>query len=423
MLTIKDRLYKNNGEYFDIKILTSEPFKDNIPLKAQVHKTIGNYDLFEWLGVGATSIRMQLCFLTEEEFEAFKFFALGVQMTLVRRDFRNVIVNIVGDLSIAYTYYGYYVCDIEFTTAKDPLQSIDFYINVFTYDVGSKKTLLNKLQIALQKIISFVGNVTEKIGAFISSIEAVTALINNIAQALASSQSILTAPLNTIKRSGANITDAISTITQTLQNIPFIIKTAPTEISSIFTNISAASQDLFNVFSAENPDEEIKMNLNFGCDTINLIYNADFDKDIYGNSQNVIELRQSNDMLKILFLCSLIANLEEKISEMGIVNLLSLNYYKNSFEKAYLYITASDVIDSDLRRQLDLCKIRFFRTYNNLYQKAIKVREIDVKKPTSLHSIVYNVNGNLDFFDETMQLNNIVNAGFVSGKILVLYNG
>ena len=135
------------------------------------------------------------------------------------------------------------------------------------------------------------------------------------------------------------------------------------------------------------------------------------------------ELSLLEELLEITSKKEHLANLEEKISEMGIVNLLSLNYYKNSFEKAYLYITASDVIDSDLRRQLDLCKIRYFRTYHNLYEKAVKVREIDIKKPTSLHSIVYNVNGNLDFFDETMQLNNIVNAGFVSGKILVLYNG
>ena len=207
-----------------------------------------------------------------------------------------------------------------------------------------------------------------------------------------------------------------------MQNISFIITTTPTEISNIYINISTATQDLFNVFSAENQDEEIKMNVNFGCDTINLIYNTDFNEDIYGSSQNVVELKQSNDMLKILFLCSLIANLEDKISELGTVNLPNLNYYKNSFEKAYLYIIASNVIDTDLRRQVDLCKIRFFRIYNNLYQKAIKVREVNIEIPTSLHQIVYNTNGNLDFFDETMQINNIVNTGFVNGKILVLYN-
>ena len=85
-------------------------------------------------------------------------------------------------------------------------------------------------------------------------------------------------------------------------------------------------------------------------------------------------------------------------------------------------ITSSEIIDTDLRWQIDLCKTRFFRTYNNLYSKTTKTREVNVTIPTSLHSIVHNVNGNLDFFNETMQLNNIVNTGFVSGKILVLSN-
>lgn len=422
MLTIKDRLYKNSGEYIDLNIATGQDFTDNTTLKTQIHQTIGDYDIFEWIGQGATSIKLQLYFANEEDLIAFKLFAVNAQMTLVRKNFRNVIVNLTGDISPSYTYYGQHIVSVEFTTARDPTQTTDFDINVFTYDVGSKKTLLNKLQIALQKIVSFVGNVTEKIGTFINSIEAATALINNIAQALASSQSILTTPLGAIQRSGANIVQAISTINQALSNVSFIIKTTPSNITSIFTGITNATESLFSVFSSDSQNEELIMNSNLGCDVINAIYNADFNDGIYGSSENVLTLKAQNDMLKILFLTGLIANLEEKISEMNTVSLLNLNYYKTSFDKAYLYIISNKVTDPDLRRQTELCKIRFFRTYNSLYSKATKVIEFNIDIPTSLHSIVYSVNGNLDFFNETMQLNNIVNVGFVSGKILVLSN-
>lgn len=422
MLIIKDRLYKNNGEYIDLNIVTNNDFPENTPLKTQVHQTIGNYDVFENLGIGATSIKVPLFFQSEEDFIAFKLFAIGNQMTLVTQNKRNIIVNITGDIGVLYTYFGQYTVNVEFTTARDPSQTTDFDINIFSYNVGSKKTLLDKLKSASGKILSLVGNVNAKIGTVTNTIELTTSLINNTAQALASSQSILTTPLGAIQRSGANIVEAISSINQSLSNISFVIKTTPSNIENIFTGITSATESLFNVFSSDDQDEQIRMNVNLGCDVIDIIYNTDFNDDIYGSSENVLELKKQNDMLKTLFLCGLIANLEEKISEINSTSLMSLNYYKASFEKSYFYIISNEVTDPDLRWQVELCKIRFFRTYNNLYSKATKVIEVNVDIPTSLHTIIYNVNGNLDFFDETMQLNNIINVGFVSGKILVLSN-
>lgn len=422
MLIIKDRLYKSGGEYLDLNIIANDNFTDNISLKTQIHKTIGDYDIFEWVGNAATSIKMQLFFQNEEDFIAFKLFTFGVQMTLVRKEFRNVIVNLTNDIGSIYTNNGNYIVSVEFTTARDPTQTTDFDINIFTYDAGSKKSLFDKLRIASEKIFSFVGNVNEKIGVFTNSIELTTSLINNIAQALASSQSILTTPLNTIQKAGSNIVEAISTVNQSLSNIIFIINTAPSNIDSIFTGITDATQNLFNIFASENQDGELSINANFGCDIINAIYNIDYNDDIYGDSENVVNLKKQNDMVKILFLCGLIANLEEKIAQIGKISLLNLNYYKTSFEKSCLLITSSEIIDADLRWQIELCKIRFSRTYNNLYSKATKIREVNITIPTSLHSIVYNVNGNLDFFNETMQLNNIINTGFVSGKVLVFSN-
>ena len=72
MLIIKNRLYKNSGEYIDLNIVSNNDFSDNTRLKTQVHQTIGDYDIFEWIGEGATSIKMQLYFENEEEFIFFK---------------------------------------------------------------------------------------------------------------------------------------------------------------------------------------------------------------------------------------------------------------------------------------------------------------------------------------------------------------
>jgi len=123
-----------------------------------------------------------------------------------------------------------------------------------------------------------------------------------------------------------------------------------------------------------------------------------------------------------LFLCGLLINLEEIVGDIDKISLADLDYYKTSFNKSYAYIVSKDIIDQNLRTEMELCKIRFFKVYGNLYAKSIKTIEVNIEIPTSLHTIVYNINGNLDFFDETMQLNNIVNVGFVSGKILVLSN-
>jgi len=422
MLVIKDRLYKNGGEYIDLNIISSESFSDTTTLKTQVHQTIGDYDIFERIGLGATSIKVPLYFATEEEYISFKLFVQNSQMTLVRSNFRNLIVNVIGDLSPSYTNNGNYIVTVEFTTALDPSQSIDFDINIFSYDIGSKKTFIDKLRLSAEKIITFVGNANAKIGSFTNSIELTTALINNNAQALAASQSILTTPINSIKRTVENIVDSISTVTQSLNNVVFIAKTTPSEIGNIINSVINATESLFAIFAFDNQNEQTKMNATFGSSILNAIYDINFTEEIFGSSQNVLEIMQLNEMLKVLFLCGLLINLEETVGNIDKISLVDLDYYKTSFNKSYAYVASKDIIDQNLRTEMELCKIRFFKVYGNLYAKSIKTIEVNIEIPTSLHTIVYNINGNLDFFNETMQLNNIVNVGFVSGKILVLSN-
>jgi hypothetical protein len=416
----RDILFKNGGEYREINILTDTNIDVNTTLKSQVQENLGDFATYQYIGEGATTITLSLYFANQQEFNDLKSFVIGEQLTLRRQNFTDQIVNCTGSISQSQTSHGQITATFEFTTARDGTEMDDFNFTFVAQDVSSSTTFLSKLQGASAKIFSFVGNVNEKIGNFTGKIGIVADSIANIGLAIASANTILTTPSSQIKNSTSSVTGAISSITQALQNVIFVIKSTPSDISAIFIGITSAMKSVFTVFSSDDDDEQARMNANFGSSVIDIIIETNFNNGIYGSSQNVIEMKQQNEMLKVMLFSSLIVNLAEILKEMNTVSIRDLQVYKQSFDKAYSFCILSDIIDADFRNELELCKIRFYSTYKNLLSKARDVYELNVEVATSLHQIVFSVNGNLDYFDETMKLNNIINTGFVSGKIFVV---
>ncbi len=103
-------------------------------------------------------------------------------------------------------------------------------------------------------------------------------------------------------------------------------------------------------------------------------------------------------------------------------NIVDLQKMKTNTEKIYNYIINRNFITNDFKIQLDLFRIAFFKKYNYLYDNTQKIVEIEVFIPTSIMVIVYRVNGNLDYLEDTIKLNNIYNTGNVIGKIKVISN-
>ena len=416
----KDILFKNGGEYREINILTDTNIDVNTTIKSQVQENLGDFATYQYIGEGATTITLSLYFSSQQEFNDLKYFALGQQMTLRRQNFADQVVNCTNSISQSQTSHGQITATFEFTTARDGTEMDNFNFTFVAEDVGSSATFLSKLQSASAKIFSFVGNVNEKIGNFTGKIGIISDSIANIGLAAASTSTTLTTPISQIKNSASNVTGAISSITQSLKNVIFVITSTPSDISAIFTGVTSAMKSVFTVFSSDDDDEQARMNASFGSSVIDTIIETNFDDGLYGSSQNVIEMKKQNEMLKVMLCSGLIVNLVEILKEMNTVSSRDLQVYKKSFDKAYSFCILSDAIDTDFRNELELCKIRFYSGYKNLLAKASNIYEVNLEVATSLHQIVFSVNGNLDYFDETMKLNNIINIGFVSGQIFVV---
>ena len=63
----------------------------------------------------------------------------------------------------------------------------------------------------------------------------------------------------------------------------------------------------------------------------------------------------------------------------------------------------------------------FFSIFKILYVDSLKVIEISVPETAMLSDVVYSINGNFDYLEDTKRLNNIIGMA-VKGTILVVRN-
>ena len=63
----------------------------------------------------------------------------------------------------------------------------------------------------------------------------------------------------------------------------------------------------------------------------------------------------------------------------------------------------------------------FFRSYQPLYNSAAKVVILKLDEPRFLADVVYSVNGNFNYYQETRKLNNIIGS-VVQGVVEVISN-
>ena len=63
----------------------------------------------------------------------------------------------------------------------------------------------------------------------------------------------------------------------------------------------------------------------------------------------------------------------------------------------------------------------FFRLFRVLYERSVKVISVELPEVVFLTDVVYSINGNFDYLEETKKINNVIGTK-VSGTILVVKN-
>lgn len=416
--------------YLELNVIIEDNFTENNNYKAVINRNIGNNDTFQYLGIGSTEITFSVYFKNEKEYyELLNFIKTGEQCLFVCNFFPLVPINILSfsDVKKYYNFFG--SISITITDALNPAFNTDKlfssyldYLDSEKEGIANKKSLLDKMRELGEKIFKYVGNINEKIGKITGAISEYSSAINNICQGLASSQSIITNPINSVKNSVDNVLGGISAIFNSFDNMKNSITNAPNDVKDFLNRINLIGDDFKNLFKSGDKKADLEYSNNFLQDVSNAIIKNDFNQDIAGDSYNANDLRDSNDCFKTLILTNLLIGLYENTAEMQSGNKIDLEKLRKNTERIYNYIILRNFVPNDFKMQLELFRVAFFRQYNYLYNNSQNVIDINVLAPTSIHVIVYKINGNLDYLEDTIKLNNIYNTGNVIGKVRVISN-
>lgn len=436
----KSPLLIKNGEDIEINIISTEQMPTTQIFKTKIHDTVSQENTFEFIGKGDLRIKLKLFFNTQEEYDnLINFLADGASFVLACSFFPLIAVNLDGNIEAERYYKGWGVATLPLTTAKNPYEN-DEALNEFVRKVlrssaedtlGSKKTFLDKLKDYGKNTFDFISNVNESVGSVTNEIAAYSAAINNIAQGLASSSSIITNPISSVKSSASQVIGGISGVLTSIQNAVQAIKQLPNDLDNLINSLLQIGDQFNDLFDLGNKNETQKYNCALLQSTADSIINADLtpenpaiaDSDIASISPEFFLTtiqNKNSEAVAVLILGSILINLYQNAENIDKWNTLDLDKLRISTEKIYDFVISTE-ISSDFRLQLDLARVRFFKLFKILYFRATKTIAINVKKPSFLQDVVYSINGNLDYYDETKQLNGII-GNVVEGKIMVISN-
>jgi hypothetical protein len=414
--------------YLEINVVSDAPLDEKNNYKAVVNRNIGNNDTFQYLGIGSTEISFNVFFKDEKEYyEFYNFVKVGEQCIIICSFFPAVPINIL-EFSEVTKYFNFFgSIKITITDALNPALNTDNlfgsyldYLNTEKASGADKKSLFDKMTQMGEKIFKFVGGLNEKIAKFTGAINDYANAISNICQGIASSQTVITAPLDSVKNSVDVVLGGVSAVFNAFSAIKNTVINTPNDVKAIMDRILLMGDTFKDLFKSGNKKADLEYSNNFLQDVSNTILKNDFNEDIAGDSYNANDLRDRNDCFKVFILTSLIIGIYENTNEIQSMNLIDLQKLRNNTEKIYNYIISKRFATNDFKMQLDLFRIAFYKQYNYLYNNSQKIVEINCLLPTSILTIVYKVNGNLNYLDDTIKLNNIFNVGNVIGKIKVI---
>lgn len=442
----KSALVKD-GEILEIKILSSGDFKRTNTYKTKVHKIIGDSDSYQYIGKGEKKIQISIHLDTEGDYQQLlDFIDNGATLLLVSPIFPLTPIKLDGDVSISSYYSGWGIASINFTTALSPEDDVDSLMLYFNSEAlkqgetaGDKKSFLDKLNSWADKIGKNISKGNEYVGKVTNNVSAYAAAFTNILTNLSSSSSMVTNPLSTVKSSAQQVLDGLSGLISSMTNTVLAIKQAPNDFAALIDSFSILGDKLNNLFDLGNNNDSTKYNTEFlGQVGISIIStdlspnNEDIQNNFISTGSNINldttpeyfmqSLHKDTDrVMSVLILSSILINLYENAQLINRWNSIDLENLRQRTETIYYYIIQQG-IDTEFLLELDLARNRFFTIFKKLYETAYKIVEVDIYSPDFLENIVYSINGNLDFYNETKKINNIIGGIVHSGVIKVISN-
>lgn len=447
LVTGKSILIKQDQE-LEVKILSNETFGRSNKIKTKVHPVIGDEDVYEFIGLGEKRVKIQFYFANEDEFNNLaNFVQNGDPFLIVAKFFPLEPLKIDGDINLDPHYTGFGTTTINFTTAvkdfEDKQNLLSYYSSLTAQStietVSNKKNFLDKLNNWSTKVFNTVGKSNQFVGNVTNNISAYSSAFTNVLSGISSGASIVTNPISSIKTSISDVTSGLSSVISSLQSVVLTIKQTPNDVQTIIDNFSILGDKLNNLFDLGSSSESLKYNTDFLTRVSTSIINIDLSQDNeaiinnYNNntsSSNEFQSteyflptlnKKTNDVMSVLILCSVLINLYENAEKINRWNTIDLENLRSKTEMLYNYISTFE-IDTELSLELDLARNRFFKIFKMLWNRAYNIIEFEIGEPNFLENLVYSVNGNLDFYDESKKLNNAIGGIVQPGTVRIISN-
>ena len=416
---IKPTLVKEGIE-LPIEIISDAPFTHEQVFKTQIHSTIGKNNSYEFIEKGDRKLEIKVYLENQNEYDQLiAFFEDGKPFLLNAPFFPLEPLNLDGNISSEPHYKGFSIATLRFTTAENVNFTTDnlFILGVNSETLPSEKTFLEKMQDFGKKTFDFVGSTNQAIGKVTNEIGAYADAMTNITQGLASSSSIITNPISSITSSANQILGGVNGFITSIYSGINAIRRLPSDIDDFINGLTATGSRLNGLFDLGNASDNAKYNTEFLLEVGNAIVDVDIanlqdnpavvngeftDVEYFLNIKN-----KNSSAVSSLILCSILINIYKNIDGINRLSQKDLDNLRERTEKIYNKVISNE-ISTDLTLQLDLLRTQFFKIFRRLTDNALKTYFYRVNEPEFLVDIVYAVNGNLNYYEETKKLNNIL---------------
>lgn len=433
------RLYKN-GVALDLKVLGSDELSLNENFKTAVRKAIGNKNYYEFIGRGDQKLSFKVYCEDKNSYnDLLNFFEDGQAFVLEIQDIKAPF-RLDGDIKSTKSYQDdSYVAELNLTSAQDPdfesggidISGLGGISETFVSNIST----LGKLKTWASKTIDFVSNTNGSIAAYTGKFQDYATSINQLTGGIASSSSIITSPISSIKNSASSIIGGVSSVVSSIGTAINAIKQVPDDIDGMIDSILAIGEMFSNIFEEGDKQEQLKTTSNFlisaGIALVTVAEQPLSTKLVFDDSETYSvtydpenTLTSENDknieVLSVLMLSSILLAIYNQSIQVTRWNKRDLEAILSQTEILFRFITSKE-ISGDIRASLIAARNSFFRSYRPLYDSAAKVVTLKLDNPRFLADVVYSVNGNFDYYQETKKLNNIIGS-VVQGTIEVISN-
>lgn len=250
-----------------------------------------------------------------------------------------------------------------------------------------KSNILGKYEDVFDKAWDNVKNAKEKFDSAVDTLKDVSEKINNVA--------------NTISSAGDSFGDFATSINQIIGSANNLVQSPrilASNLKTAFQNLGVAynsSKDLFNVCK-------------------NLFNINEKDRDVIGNSENSIAIRNNQEELNKMVQVYAIATALDACVNIDYENTDEINQVINDI--------AIDFSEYDVAVKSSLIQMRA-EAISILYEQAVSLPNViyyNIDKPKSINLVVYSIYGSLEKKEAIRKLNNIQDSRFVSGQIKIL---